>query len=87
MRVGQDLHFHVSWANDRPLKEDALVPECRARLPSGTRERIAERPLFADELHADTASAGERLHHDRVADAPGGREEGVVSLIRAALIR
>ena len=85
--VGEDLHLDVARTEDRLLEDELVGAERGACLGTRGLERRRELALLRDEPHPAPTAAGRGLHHDRVADRPGGGEEGRVALVALLVAR
>ncbi len=81
LRIEEDLDLDVAAAFDQPLEDEPVVAEGRGRLPPSGREGIGQRGGVADRAHALAATAGRRLHEQRITDRRGGRDERGVGLV------
>ena len=80
--VGEDLHLDVPRLRDRLLDEHGRVAEGALALAHADLDRLAQVGRVVHPAHAAAATAGDRLHEQRVAELLRGLDQGVDVVVR-----
>ena len=74
LSVTEDLHLDVACLGDNHCDKHSGLAEIPSPLLARLVESSGKFLGVPDTVHADSATAGSRLHHNGVADHLGGRE-------------